>query len=59
MIPFVTLSFYTGPVTKALGGADLAFAVGLLVSGVLHYVLARGVDQHDASLPAEEVRVPA
>ncbi|MEV5936823.1 cytosine permease [Streptomyces sp. NPDC052079] len=59
MIPFVTLSFYTGPVTKALGGADLAFVVGLLVSGVLYYYIARGVEQHGASLPTEEVRIPA
>jgi NCS1 nucleoside transporter family len=41
MIPFLSLSFYKGPVTEALGGADLAFIVGLLVSGVLYLVLGR------------------
>ena len=39
MIPFLSLGFYTGPVTKALGGADLAFIVGLLVTAVLYLLL--------------------
>lgn len=29
MVPFMALSFWTGPFTAALGGADIAFAVGL------------------------------
>jgi NCS1 nucleoside transporter family len=45
MVPFVVTSFFTGPVAKALGGADLSFAVGLLVAGLLYLVLARGVDR--------------
>jgi purine-cytosine permease-like protein len=39
MIPFLSLGFYTGPVTKALGGADLAFIVGLLATAVLYLLL--------------------
>jgi purine-cytosine permease-like protein len=43
MIPFLSLGFYTGPVTTALGGADLAFVVGLLVSSLLYLSLTRGI----------------
>lgn len=39
MVPFFSLSFYQGPVTRALGGADLSFVVGLVVSGLTYYFL--------------------
>ena len=32
-IPFLAQSLYTGPVTEALGGADISWIVGLLVPG--------------------------
>ena len=32
-IPFLAQSLYTGPVTKALGGADISWIVGLVVPG--------------------------
>jgi purine-cytosine permease-like protein len=35
MVPFFALSFYTGPVADALGGADIAFVVGLVVSSAI------------------------
>jgi purine-cytosine permease-like protein len=54
MIPFFATSFYTGPVTEALGGADISFAVGLVVAGVLYYVFNRGLD-----LQAEEAAIAA
>lgn len=41
MIPFMSLTFFEGPVTKALGGADLSFVVGLVVSGVVYLLLCR------------------
>lgn len=44
MIPFFSLSFYTGPVAELLDGGDLSFVVGLVVSGVLYLVLSRDVD---------------
>ncbi|NJC69983.1 cytosine permease [Planosporangium thailandense] len=43
MIPFFSLSFYVGPVTKALGGADFSFVVGLLVAGVLYLLICRNL----------------
>lgn len=57
MIPFFNLSIYQGPVTRALGGADLSFVVGLLVSGLLYLALCkvRPGDQ----LPGEITSRPA
>lgn len=45
MIPFFATTFYTGPVAKALGGADISFAVGLGVASGLYYLLNRGLDR--------------
>jgi NCS1 family nucleobase:cation symporter-1 len=42
MIPFLSLSFYHGPVTKAIGGADISFEIGLVVAGGLYLWLSRG-----------------
>lgn len=52
MIPFISLTFFQGPVTKALSGADISFAVGLVVAGGLYFLLTRGLD-----LSAEQVAV--
>jgi NCS1 family nucleobase:cation symporter-1 len=40
-IPFMNTSVYQGPISKQLGGADIAWIVGLCVSVPLYYVLAR------------------
>lgn len=44
MIPFFSTSFYTGPVAAALGGADIAFAIGLPVSGLLYWFFSRDIN---------------
>lgn len=55
-VPFINQTDYEGPLAKALNGADIAWIVGLIVSGGLYYVLMRG----QASLPAPaESGVPA
>lgn len=54
MVPFMVVGPFTGPVAKALGGIDVAFVIGLAVSGVLYYVLTRAMD-----LSAEEPAVAA
>jgi len=51
MIPFFSLSFYTGPIADKLDGADVSFAVGLIVSGGLYYLFSRSLD-HDAEARA-------
>lgn len=44
MIPFFSSPVYTGPVAARLGGVDLSFVVGLVVSSVVYALLARRVD---------------
>lgn len=44
MIPFMSLSFYSGPFATALGGADVAFVVGLLVAGAVYAFMCRALD---------------
>lgn len=45
MVPFFTLSFYTGPAARALGGADVSFIVGIIVSGGLYLIFAQSIDR--------------
>jgi NCS1 family nucleobase:cation symporter-1 len=52
-VPFISSSFYEGPVAKAWNGADFAWIVGLLVSGVLYMVwVAPGVHRSEADFDA-------
>jgi nucleobase:cation symporter-1, NCS1 family len=43
-IPFAKLSFYTSPMAEKFNGIDTAWIVGLLVGGILYYVLSRSMD---------------
>jgi nucleobase:cation symporter-1, NCS1 family len=44
-VPFFVLpGIYTGPLAARLGGVDVAWAVGLLVSALAYLVLARSID---------------
>jgi NCS1 family nucleobase:cation symporter-1 len=40
-IPFLAQTLYTGPITNALGGADISWIVGLVVTAALYYPLTR------------------
>ena len=53
MVPFMSLSFYTGPVPSAIGGADMSFWVGLIVAGrpVPAAQPERGAGGHPGSRP--------
>lgn len=44
MVPFMSLSFYQGPVARALEGADIAFVIGLIVAGVAYWAMTRRLD---------------
>ncbi len=44
MSPFMVLSFYSGPLARAIGGVDISFVIGLVVSGVVYWVLSRSLD---------------
>jgi len=50
-IPFLAQHMYTGSLTKLLGGADISWLVGLVVTGVMYYVLAR----KSARTPAQTI----
>jgi purine-cytosine permease-like protein len=57
MVPFFSTPSFTGPVAKALDGADLSLFVGLPVSAVLYYVLARSIDvEAETRLAASEAK---
>jgi NCS1 family nucleobase:cation symporter-1 len=40
-LPFVDTHFYSGPMVAQLGGVDISWIVGLVVPGILYYLLAR------------------
>jgi nucleobase:cation symporter-1, NCS1 family len=40
-LPFVATPMYTGPVAKAIDGADLSWIIGLAVTGPVYYWLAK------------------
>jgi NCS1 family nucleobase:cation symporter-1 len=40
-VPFIASALYTGPVARAIGGIDLSWIVGLLVTAPAYYWLAR------------------
>jgi len=52
MIPFFSTGLYTGPVARALGGADIAMLVGLPVAAAVYLLACRSLD-----LEAERRRV--
>jgi NCS1 family nucleobase:cation symporter-1 len=47
-LPFVASALYTGPVARALGGIDLSWIVGLLVTSPTYYWLAKKVRSRQA-----------
>jgi len=60
MVPFYNLSFFEGPATKALGGADISFLVGIVVAALTYFFLARGVATSERGLlRAEQATEPA
>ncbi len=53
MVPFIVLSFYTGPLATPLSDVDLSAPVGLAVSAGVYLLLARSLDLR-AEAPAIE-----
>jgi purine-cytosine permease-like protein len=46
MIPFFSIpDLFTGWVAEKMGGADVSFAVGLVVAAGLYFILTRGLDR--------------
>ncbi len=44
-LPFMSTSFYTGPFVDALGGTDISWILGLIVPGVVYYIVMRRAPQ--------------
>jgi nucleobase:cation symporter-1, NCS1 family len=44
MIPFFSTGLYTGPIARALGGADIAMLVGLPVAAGVYLITCRSID---------------
>lgn len=42
-IPFISSDLYTGPIAKAMGGAEVAWLLGIIISGGLYFVLTRRI----------------
>ncbi|GAB4586703.1 purine-cytosine permease family protein [Nocardia sp. IFM 10818] len=40
-IPFLATKLYTGPITDLLGGADISWIVGIVVTAAIYYPLAK------------------
>ena len=49
-LPFIASALYTGPVARALGGIDLSWIVGLIVTSPAYYWLARRSQARSAAL---------
>ena len=68
MIPCFSTGAYTGPIARALGGADIAMLVGLPVAAAVYLFLCRSIDlEHDRARaaaadvgldPADDVALP-
>ena len=53
MIPCFSTGLYTGPLARALGGADISMLVGLPVAALVYLVMCRSIDlEHDRKLAA-------
>jgi nucleobase:cation symporter-1, NCS1 family len=56
-LPFFVLpDVYTGPAARALGGVDIGWLVGLIVSGAIYFLLCRSLDvsRESAAIAASE-----
>ena len=47
-IPFMSTSFYEGPLVKHLGGADISWIIGLFLAGGLYYAAMKPVLNREA-----------
>ena len=60
-IPFAVLPMYTGPIAEQLHYVDLAWVVGLVVSGGAYYLVARNARARgaDATMGTDQATAPA
>ena len=58
-MPFMSTTFYTGPMVSHLGGGDISWILGLIVASGLYYILHRAIGAADRQRPAVPVPVAA
>jgi nucleobase:cation symporter-1, NCS1 family len=51
-VPFMSTTFYTGPLVAHLGGADISWIIGLIVASGLYYLSMSQVVKRPASVAA-------
>jgi NCS1 family nucleobase:cation symporter-1 len=57
--PFVSQTYYTGPLVHALGGADISWIVGFFVAGVVYLALVVGAADPGRRGRTRQAPVPA
>lgn len=59
-IPFLAQTLYTGPMTELLGGADISWLVGLVLTALVYYPLAKRTSNPPAQMiyPRDEDAAP-
>ncbi|GAB3581397.1 purine-cytosine permease family protein [Calidifontibacter terrae] len=58
-IPFLAQTLYTGPLTDALGGADISWIIGLIVPAVIFYFWGRATSRAPEQTIFPESTFPA
>ncbi|MNI88609.1 hypothetical protein D3C81_2315630 [compost metagenome] len=54
-LPFVDTHFYSGPMVAQLGGVDISWIVGLVVPGILYFLMAK---TSTGVVPVAEIQRP-
>lgn len=55
MVPFFVTTPFVGSIAKSIGGVDYSLFVGLPVSAILYFILAKGIDlKKEATMAAAE-----
>jgi len=57
-LPFVACALYTGPVARAMGGIDLSWIVGLVITSPVYYWLAKRSMRSDELTPLRAAATP-
>jgi NCS1 family nucleobase:cation symporter-1 len=57
-LPFVACALYTGPVARALGGIDLSWIVGLVITSPVYYWLAKRSMRAEELIPRRDRATP-
>jgi NCS1 family nucleobase:cation symporter-1 len=58
-VPFLAQTLYTGPATEALGGADISWIVGLVVTAAIYYPWAKRTSNPPAEMIAAKPLPPS